>query len=111
MGALGDNLGGMETLRAGHLKHGEPGDSPMPDTDALAECVISTACDTVAELLTEAALSPIFAQEAEAEIRPIREIIEDWAMETAATKTAEWSVGKACEQGFAGGEEVSGTGA
>jgi len=104
MGALGDNLGGLEALQTGHLKHGEPGESPMPNTDALAECVISTACDTVAELLTEAALSPIFAKEAEAEIRPIREIIEDWAMETAATKTAEWSVGKACEQGVAGGE-------
>jgi len=104
MGALGDNLGGMETLRTGHLKHGEPGESPMPDSDSLAECVISAACDTMAEILTEAALSPIFAQEAEAEIRPIREIIEDWAMETAATKTAEWSVGKACEQASGGGE-------
>ena len=104
MGALGDNLGGMEALRTGHLAHGEPGESPMPDPDALAECVISTACDTMAEILTEAALSPIFAREAEAEIRPIREIIEDWAMETAATKTAEWSIGKACEQASAGGE-------
>lgn len=103
MGALGDNLGGMEALQTGHLKHGEPGDNPTPDPDKLADCVIEAACDTMAEIITEAAVCPAFAHEAEEEVRSIEELIEEWALEKIGTKSSEWSIGKACEQ-KAGGE-------
>ena len=56
------------------MEHGAPGESPMPDSDKLATCVIKQACDT------------------------IKEIIMEWAMEQAATKSAEWAAGKACEE-------------
>jgi hypothetical protein len=98
MMALGENLGGLEILKTGHMEHGAPGESPMPDSDKLATCVIKQACDTIKEIIAEAAVSPAFAKEAEAEIRPIKEIIMEWAMEQAATKSAEWAAGKACEE-------------
>jgi transglutaminase-like putative cysteine protease len=108
MQALGDNLGGIEVLKTGHMAHGAPGESPMPDADKLASCVIKQACDAVAEILTEAAFSPGFAKEAEAEIRPLEEIIMNWAMEKMnekATGDIKDGMAKACEERAGAGEE------
>jgi hypothetical protein len=107
MQALGDNLGGIEVLKTGHMAHGAPGESPMPDSDVLASCVIKQACDAVAEIITEAALSPAFAEEAEAEIRPIEEIITNWAMEKGAEKIQgdiKDDLAKACEERAGAGD-------
>lgn len=98
MEALGENLGAMDTLKTGHLHHGEPGENPTPDTDQLAECVIKQTCDAIADIITEAAVSPAFAREAEAQLHSLRELIEEWVEEQIAEGASKWSVGKACEQ-------------
>jgi hypothetical protein len=99
--ALGDNLGAMDTLKTFHVKHGAPGESPMPDTDALADCVIAQTCDTIAEILAEAAIAPAFAKEGEALVRPLQEIITEWIGEQAAKKAqglVKDAAAKACEE-------------
>lgn len=101
MKALGDNLGAMDTLKTFHFKHGAPGESPMPEPDKLAECVIAQACDTIADLLAEAAFAPAFAQEADAAIKPLQKIITEWIGERAAKYAQDQvksEVAKACEQ-------------
>ncbi len=77
--------------------------NPIPDSE-LAECVISATCDAIADIIAEAAVSPAFAEEAEAEIRPLRKIIEEWAEEQIAEGAAKWSVAKACEERAGRGE-------
>jgi hypothetical protein len=106
MEALGDNLGAMETLKTHHLKHGAPGESPMPEPDKLAECVIKQACDTIADLLAEAAIAPAFAKEADAAIKPLQKIIVEWMGERAAKFAQDQvknKVAKACEQRMGAG--------
>ncbi|HEY6097894.1 MAG TPA: hypothetical protein VIW03_00595, partial [Anaeromyxobacter sp.] len=53
MDALADALGGVEIKNMKvkvTVKHGDPGDSPMPEVNELVACVIDKACDAVKEL-------------------------------------------------------------
>ena len=107
--SLAENLGATpEALKTFSLKHGSgPGDSPMPGMDKLAGCVISQVCDMIAELLIEASVTPAFAKEAEATIKPLQKIILEWVGEQALEKakgTLQGAVAKACEASMGGGE-------
>jgi hypothetical protein len=99
--ALGENLGGLETLETGHLKHHAPGESPLPDADKLASCVIEKGCEAIAELMAEATTSVAFAKEAAGEIKSVKRIMAEWAGATAYEKGAGYGFGKACEEAAA----------
>jgi hypothetical protein len=109
MNALGENLGSIDVLEGRvNVKHGAPGESPMPDASKLAQCVISQACDTIAELLTEAAITPAFAKEAEEAIKPLQRLIAEWTAEQAIEKAKgqiQKGVAAACEKRLGGGGE------
>jgi hypothetical protein len=107
MKALGENLGGLEALESGHLKHGAPGENPMPDSDELATCAIEAACGAVADLLAEATTSAAFAKEATEEVKSLYDIILEWAAETRFKKNMEHGAEEVCKQaaGVEGGAE------
>jgi hypothetical protein len=97
MKALGENLGAFEAVQKLEAPHGQPGENPMPVMDQLAECVIKQTCDAIADILTEAAVTPAFEHEAEALVKPLRKIILEWAAEKAATEASKKGFGAACE--------------
>ena len=109
MDALGESLGSIDVLKGRvNVKHGAPGESPMPDPSKLAQCVISQACDTIADLLVEASITPAFAREAEEAIKPLQRLIAEWIgdqMVDYAKGKIQKNVAAACEQRLGGGGE------
>jgi hypothetical protein len=102
--ALGENLGVTEPgpfgiPQPGHLgEQGEAGASPAPDSDQLAECIISATCDAIAEIVVQVALEPAFAKEGEEAVKELKEIIIEWAIEAGNKKAAGYGIAKGCEQ-------------
>jgi hypothetical protein len=74
----------------------------MPQMDQLAECAIKQTGDPIAEILAEAVVTPAFEKEAEALVQPLKHIIGESAMETAAKKGLEKGFGGACEEAAGG---------
>lgn len=69
--------------------------------NALADCVIAQACDTIADILAEAAVAPAFAKESEKLVQPLQKIITEWIGEQALKKAQgliKDSAAKACEE-------------
>jgi hypothetical protein len=58
----------------------------MPGVDALAACVITQACDLIAELIIEASVTPAFAREADAAVEGLKQVIIRWVEEQAVEK-------------------------
>jgi hypothetical protein len=80
----------------------------MSDASKLAQCVISQACDTIADLLVEAAITPAFAREAEEAIKPLQRLIAEWLGDQVvdyAKGKIQNNVSTACEQRLGGGGE------
>jgi hypothetical protein len=95
--ALADNLGAEDALKQLQLPVGPRGQDPSPSTAKLAECIIKTACGTIADLLAEAIMTPAFAKEADEFVKPLQKIIFEWAAETAMNDAAKRGFNAACE--------------
>jgi len=110
LGALADNLGATpDALKTFKLKEGgQPGESPMPEMDKLAACVITQACDAIAELIVEASVTPAFAREADAAVEGLKQVIIRWVEEQAVEQLkgeVQGGVAAACEARMGAGGE------
>jgi hypothetical protein len=107
LGALADNLGATkEAIKTFELKAGKRGQSPVPGTDTLAQCVMTQICDFIADLIAEAAVNPAFATQAGDTVRGLKDLLMRWAVEQAVNKvkgTAKGAVAASCEQRMGGG--------
>jgi transglutaminase-like putative cysteine protease len=107
LGALADNLGATkDAIKTFELKAGKRGQSPVPDSDSLAQCVMTQICDFIADLIAEAAINPAFAQQAGDTVRGLKDLLMRWAVEQAVNKvkgTAKGAIAASCEQRMGGG--------
>jgi hypothetical protein len=112
MQALGQNLGLVDEgpfgiPLPGHLgEHGGPGEDPAPGMDQLAECIISRACEAIADITVMCAVEPGLGYVGDTEIntiKSIRQVIWDWSRDTAVAKGSSYALGKACEGAAAKG--------
>ena len=96
LGALADNLGATtEAVRTFSLKTGHRGESPVPGSDHLAQCVMKQICDFIAELIVEAAINPAFARQADETVQGLKKVLVEWMKQQAADRASGWVKGKA----------------
>jgi hypothetical protein len=112
MQALGQNLGLVDEgpfgiPQPGHLgEHGGAGEDPAPGMDQLAECIISKACDAIADITVMCTIEPGLGYVGDQEIntiKSIKEVIKDWLVEKGVAKAGSTAVEKACEGAAAKG--------
>jgi hypothetical protein len=107
LGALADNLGATtDALKTFELKTGHRGESPVPGTDTLAECVMKQICDFITELIVEAAITPAFAKQAGETVEGLKKVLMEWMKEQAvdyAKGKIKGAAAAACEEGMGGG--------
>jgi hypothetical protein len=104
LGALADNLGATtDAVRTFELRAGRRGESPVPGTDTLAQCVVSQICDFIAELIVEAAINPAFAKQAGEAVEGLQKVLMEWLREQAVDQvrgTIQGAVAASCQEGM-----------
>ncbi len=107
LGALADNLGATkDAVKTFELKTGKRGISPIPDSDTLAQCVVTQICDFIADLVAEAVVTPAFAKQAGETVEGLKKVLMGWAKEQAADKAkgkVKGAVAASCEERMGGG--------
>lgn len=79
------------------LYHGKPGQNPMPSSKKIAECVISAACDALADLMNEMAGGSYGAGEWNKEAHALKEIIFNFAADQASEYVGKKAITATCE--------------
>ena len=107
LGALADNLGATtDAVKTFELKAGKRGESPVPGSDHLAQCVVTQICDFIAELIVEAAVNPAFAKQAGEAVEGLKKVLMEWAKEQAVDKVKgkiKGAVAASCMERMGGG--------
>jgi hypothetical protein len=109
LNALADNLGATrEAVKTFELKTGQRGQSPVPDSNTLAQCVVTQICDFIADLVAEAAVNPAFAKQAGETVEGLKKLLMQWAKEQAADYAkgkVKGAVAASCEERMGGGHK------
>lgn len=111
LGALADNLGATtDAVRTFELKAGKRGESPVPGSDHLAQCVVKQICDFIAELIVEAAVNPAFARQADETVEGLKKVLMEWMKQQAMDAARDTVKGKIKGAVTASCEESMGVG-